>query len=191
MIQPSASAASGTLLPSDHVKMLVELLQPVGIELARRWLAALLLVDREEREQVVATIERRIVELYVHQRSEGGAQAEPTSRSASPHTTPTLRAAATPGETVDPWAPSSPLATTGPLADAGPLASGAPHAGTSGVGRSIRVVYPEIQRPDGAIERVEATYETLPDALQDEAGARETESIAKDQARAAKRKGFR
>lgn len=44
--------------------MLVELLQPLGPELARRWVAALMMVARDEREAMVAAIERRIVELY-------------------------------------------------------------------------------------------------------------------------------
>ncbi len=44
--------------------MLAELLQPVGPELARRWLAALLSVPRDERQAVVEMIEKRVVELY-------------------------------------------------------------------------------------------------------------------------------
>lgn len=44
--------------------MLVELLRPVGPELARRWLAALTLVDADEREAMVAMIERQIAEVY-------------------------------------------------------------------------------------------------------------------------------
>lgn len=44
--------------------MLVELMRPGGVELARRWLAALLVVDEGEREGVVAAVERQIVETY-------------------------------------------------------------------------------------------------------------------------------
>lgn len=44
--------------------MLVELLRPGSIDLARRWVAALLLVPENEREGVVASVERRIVEVY-------------------------------------------------------------------------------------------------------------------------------
>lgn len=44
--------------------MLVELLRPAGPELARRWLAALLLVPEGERGAVVASVERRIVEEF-------------------------------------------------------------------------------------------------------------------------------
>lgn len=44
--------------------MLTELLQPTGPDLARRWLAALMLVPREEREAVVSEVERSIVEEY-------------------------------------------------------------------------------------------------------------------------------
>ncbi len=52
------------LIPNDHLRLLVELLQPVGPELARRWLAALLLVHRSEREAVVNAVERQLVRLY-------------------------------------------------------------------------------------------------------------------------------
>ncbi len=44
--------------------MIAELLQPAGPELARRWLAALLLVPRGERAAVVASVEKRIVQVY-------------------------------------------------------------------------------------------------------------------------------
>lgn len=44
--------------------MLVELLRPGGVELARRWLAALALAPREDREAIVASIEQRMSELY-------------------------------------------------------------------------------------------------------------------------------
>lgn len=44
--------------------MLVELLEPAGPDLARRWLAALLLVDREDRPELVAEMERRVVARY-------------------------------------------------------------------------------------------------------------------------------
>jgi hypothetical protein len=52
------------LCPNDHLRLLVELLQPAGPELARRWLAALMLVPPEEREQVVASVEARLVKVY-------------------------------------------------------------------------------------------------------------------------------
>lgn len=61
---PSAFSGSATLSPSDHVRMLVELLQPMGPELARRWVAALLLVDRDERDEFVRTVERHVADLY-------------------------------------------------------------------------------------------------------------------------------
>lgn len=44
--------------------MLIELLRPAGVELARRWLAALMLVDRDEREAMVEMVERQIAQLY-------------------------------------------------------------------------------------------------------------------------------
>ncbi len=52
----------GTLLPNDHLRLLIALLRPLGAELGRRWLAALLLVDEREREAVVAEIERVLAE---------------------------------------------------------------------------------------------------------------------------------
>jgi len=56
---------SPTLLPNDHITMLVEILRPMGPELARRWLAALLLVPPDERQSVVDAIEEQIVREYV------------------------------------------------------------------------------------------------------------------------------
>lgn len=44
--------------------MLVELLRPAGPDLARRWLAALLVVPREDREAVVEAVERRVAAIY-------------------------------------------------------------------------------------------------------------------------------
>ena len=44
--------------------MLVELLRPAGPELARRWLAALLLAPAAEREGIVEAVERRMTEEY-------------------------------------------------------------------------------------------------------------------------------
>jgi len=41
--------------------MLTELLKPAGPELARRWLAALMLVPEPERAAVVEAVERQIV----------------------------------------------------------------------------------------------------------------------------------
>ncbi len=44
--------------------MLIELLQPTGPDLARRWLAALLLVPRDERQSVVESVEQRIASMF-------------------------------------------------------------------------------------------------------------------------------
>ena len=52
------------LLPSDHTRMLVELLQPLGPELVRRWVAILLAVDRDERESMVRMIEQHVAAEY-------------------------------------------------------------------------------------------------------------------------------
>jgi hypothetical protein len=45
--------------------MLTELLRPAGAELARRWVAALLLVPADEREDVVNAVEQQIVKSYL------------------------------------------------------------------------------------------------------------------------------
>ncbi|MCC6677710.1 MAG: hypothetical protein IT436_11245 [Phycisphaerales bacterium] len=52
--------------------MLIELLRPAGVELARRWLAALMLVDVSEREAMVAMVERQIAQLYGPRSAEPG-----------------------------------------------------------------------------------------------------------------------
>ncbi|MEM9372621.1 MAG: hypothetical protein AAGA55_03175 [Planctomycetota bacterium] len=44
--------------------MLIELLKPSGPELARRWLAALMLVPEDVREHVVDVVEAQIVADY-------------------------------------------------------------------------------------------------------------------------------
>ncbi len=60
----SAPGGSPTLSPNQHVRTIVELLKPAGPDLARRWLAALLLVPVEERGAVVASIEAAVVRQY-------------------------------------------------------------------------------------------------------------------------------
>lgn len=67
---PSGSDNSARLLPNDHVRMLVELLRPLGPELARRWLAALTLVPEHERQDVVQAIEAHIASIYARPRDE-------------------------------------------------------------------------------------------------------------------------
>ncbi|MDX2017818.1 MAG: hypothetical protein SFY95_09320 [Planctomycetota bacterium] len=66
------------LSPNDHLRLLVELMQPAGPELARRWLAALMLVPRDERERVIASIEARLVQVY------GPAAAQPVEAPEGP-----------------------------------------------------------------------------------------------------------
>lgn len=61
---------SPTLSPSDHVRMLVELLRPAGAELGRRWLACLMLAPESEREAIVESIERRMAELYLEPKAD-------------------------------------------------------------------------------------------------------------------------
>ncbi len=56
-----ALSESATLSPSDHLELLVELLRPGSIELARRWVSALMLVPECEREDVVSAVESQLV----------------------------------------------------------------------------------------------------------------------------------
>lgn len=65
--------AARSLVPGDHVRLMIELLRPLTPELSRRWLSALLLVPEDERSAVVARVERAIVESY----SGAGPLAEP------------------------------------------------------------------------------------------------------------------
>jgi len=44
--------------------MLVEVMKPMGPELARRWVAALMLVPDSEREAVVQAVEQQIASEY-------------------------------------------------------------------------------------------------------------------------------
>ena len=50
--------------PADHVRMLADLLQPATPDLARRWLAALLMVPAAERAAIVSAVEAKIVEQF-------------------------------------------------------------------------------------------------------------------------------
>ncbi len=58
---PRRPSASEPLSPSEHLRMLVELMRAMGPELGRRWLAALTLVPEDEREAVVEAVEAQIV----------------------------------------------------------------------------------------------------------------------------------
>lgn len=51
-------------MPNDHLRMLIALLEPATPDLARRWVASLLMVPPEEREETVAAVEERIAQLY-------------------------------------------------------------------------------------------------------------------------------
>lgn len=70
------------LSPNDHARMLVELLRPGGVELARRWVAALLLAPPGEREGVVAAVEEQMARLYTEagERAAEGADAQADAR---------------------------------------------------------------------------------------------------------------
>jgi hypothetical protein len=66
---PSSGGRDASVRPSpgDHVRAIVELLRPATPDLARRWLAALLLVPEDERAAVVSEVERSIVAMYVRE----------------------------------------------------------------------------------------------------------------------------
>ncbi len=59
-----APSESGTLLPNDHLELLVELMRPGSIELSRRWISALMMVPEPERESIVQAVEAQIVADY-------------------------------------------------------------------------------------------------------------------------------
>lgn len=75
---PHPAPSTGGLVPNDHVRAIIELLRPATPDLARRWLAALLIVPDAEREAVVAAVEKRIVDTYAAPR---GPQADELDRS--------------------------------------------------------------------------------------------------------------
>jgi len=60
----SERAASEMLSPSDHLRLLVDLIRPAGPELARRWLAALTLVPEDERKGVIESVEAEILRQF-------------------------------------------------------------------------------------------------------------------------------
>ena len=43
---------------------MIELMKPMGVELSRRWVAALMLVPEDDREAVVEAIEEKIADQY-------------------------------------------------------------------------------------------------------------------------------
>lgn len=62
--------------------MMVALLEPAGPDLARRWVALLLMVDAEDRPGLVAEMERRVVAAYAP--PAGGASSRPGEASEPP-----------------------------------------------------------------------------------------------------------
>lgn len=53
--------------------MLIELMDPASPELARRWVAALLLVPKDERARVVESVEAAIAREYARHQGDAGA----------------------------------------------------------------------------------------------------------------------
>ena len=64
-VPPAVPNGSETLLPNDHLELLIELMRPGSVELARRWVSALMLVPVDEREAIVSAVEAQIVADYV------------------------------------------------------------------------------------------------------------------------------
>ena len=64
--------------------MLVQALRPATPELARRWLAALLIVPEPEREAVVEAVERQIVATYGIEKTARQEEADREVRVVSP-----------------------------------------------------------------------------------------------------------
>ncbi len=62
--QRDEPAGSRTPLPNDHVRAIIELLREGTPDLARRWLAALLLVPPAERAGIVSAVEAQIVREF-------------------------------------------------------------------------------------------------------------------------------
>ena len=67
------------LCPNDHLRLIVELMREGGMELTRRWVAALVLVAPEDRESLVAAIEERVAAAYDLPGSNGIFQIESTT----------------------------------------------------------------------------------------------------------------
>jgi len=113
--------------------MLVELLRPAGAELARRWLACLLLAPEGERRAIVEAVEARVAEQYGPAADEGQADNAQSS---------------------DPQPGDPPPGDTQP-GDARP--EGAP----ADAEREVNVVSPPVQR-EGYVEQVVTTYAKAP-----------------------------
>jgi hypothetical protein len=88
MVQLPGREALVMPLPNQHVRTIVEFLRPGTPDLSRRWISALLLVPEAEREAVVASVERRIVETYASgQGARGGAAGTSAAAAATPEAT--------------------------------------------------------------------------------------------------------
>lgn len=88
---PSASGRLPTPSPNDHLRLLIELMRPCGTELARRWVAALLLVPPEEREALVREVERRVVEAFADRAPEDFGKASELKATPKPKASPTRK----------------------------------------------------------------------------------------------------
>jgi hypothetical protein len=142
------SQASRTLLPNDHVKMLVELLQPTGPELARRWVSLLLQVPRAERAAMVDAVARRVAEVYGLSAAAAEVGALGAEKGA-PKRSPAAKRSGAAGRGSD--ADVKPARTAGQRASAGEQAGRAEPP-------ALEVVYPPKAGP-GYVEQVRVRYE--------------------------------
>lgn len=92
-----APPPSPTLSPQDHVRLLIELLRPATPELARRWLAALLLAPEHDRLEIVESVEQRMLETYgAHHADDTLLHIPSETREHPTHTETTIRSYAAP-----------------------------------------------------------------------------------------------
>ncbi len=83
------------LCPNDHLRLIVELMREGGMELTRRWVAALVLVAPEDRESLVTAIEERVAAAYDLPGSNGIFQVETPTPEVAEVRKPSTRDAAT------------------------------------------------------------------------------------------------
>lgn len=134
--------------PNDHLRLLIEMLRPMGPELARRWLTVLASVPEDSREALVAELERRVAELGGH-----GAGGEPGGA----------------GGAVGREGRGGVVGRASRAAGMRGSAGGGVGGGGAGgvradalvdrLAEEVRVVYPPVQR-SGYVERTEISYVT-------------------------------
>jgi hypothetical protein len=171
----AAWSAAALPTPNDHIRSLVELLKPATPDLARRWLAALLLAPAAEREAIVRSVEVAMARRFPlappgertgHLGMTGAATGTVrTARAEASTKAAALGAAGTKGGENPIDATNAPgakaraadrarRATTGQSAQSGPAPSPEPDA------RLINIRHAPTQGP-GYVEQRITTYEVL------------------------------